>query len=165
MSAFGAALSGTIASSSERANRAELIALRAADAKSQEEAQIRGEDRREASAIRGEDRARENLKKDRADNLKYFLDQGVNIFSQGKDSASRAADKKKLSAFAQEFAQMMSGNHPRYKGNAPVSVFEDSPMARNASDPRDKPEDKQKYPMMREAFNQRRNASDPRTNR
>lgn len=171
LSAFGAALSGTIASSSERANRAELIALRAADAKSQEEAQIRVEDRREASNIRGEgrreasaivgeDRARENLKKDRADNLKYFLDQGVNIFSQGKDSASKAADRRKNSAFSQYFADVMSGGYPRLKGDSPANLW-DELMAQ----PRDKPEEKPKYPMMREVFNQRRNASDQRTNR
>lgn len=160
LSAFGAALSGTIASSSERANRAELIALRAADAKSQEEAQIRGEGRREASAIVGEDRARENLKKDRADNLKYFLDQGVNIFSQGKDSASKAADRRKNSAFSQYFADVMSGGYPRLKGDSPANLW-DELMAQ----PRDKPEEKPKYPMMREVFNQRRNASDQRTNR
>ena len=160
LSAFGAALSGTIASCSERANRAELIALRAADAKSQEEAQIRGEGRREASAIRGEDRARENLKKDRADNLKYFLDQGVNIFSQGKDSASKVADRRKNSAFSQYFADVMSGGYPRLKGDSPANLWDEL-----MDQPRDKPEDKPKYPMMREVFNQRRNASDPRTNR
>jgi len=160
LSAFGAALSGTIASSSERANRAELIALRAADAKAQEEAQIRGEGRKEASAIRGEDRARENAKNERADNLKYFLDQNVNLFSQGKDSPSAVADRRKNSEFAQAFAQMMSGNQPRLKGNSPANLW-DELMAQ----PRDKPEDKPKYPMLREVFNQRRNASDPRTNR
>lgn len=149
LSAFGAALSGTIASSSERANRAEIIALRAAEAKSQEEAQIRGEGR-----------ARENAKNDRADNLKYFLDQNVNLFSQGKDSPSAVADRRKNSEFAQAFAQMMSGNQPRLKGNSPANLW-DELMAQ----PRDKPEDKPKYPMLREVFNQRRNLFDYRTNR
>ena len=123
LSAFGAALSGTIASSSERANRAELIALRAAEAKSQEEAQIRGEGRKEASAIRGEDRARDNAKKDRDDNLKYFLDQNVNLFSQGKDSPSAVADRRKNSEFAQYFAKVMSGSLPRLKGNSPIDLM------------------------------------------
>ena len=136
LSAFGAALSGTIASSSERANRAELIALRAADAKAQEEAQIRGEGRKQASDIRGEDRARENLKKDRADNLKYFLDQGVNIFSQGKDSASKAADRRKNSAFSQYFADVMSGGYPRLKGDSPANLWDEL-----MDQPRDKPKD------------------------
>lgn len=160
LSAFGAALSGTIASSSERANRAELIALRAADAKSQEEADIRGEGRKEASDIRGENRARENLKKDQEEQTKRLKEMNVGLVSQGKDSPSAVADRRKNSEFAQAFAQMMSGNQPRLKGNSPANLW-DELMAQ----PRDKPEDKPKYPMMREVFNQRRNASDPRTNR
>lgn len=164
LSAFGAALSGTIASSSERANRAELIALRAADAKSQEEAQIRGEGRKEASDIRGENRARANLKKDQEEQAKRWKEMNVGLVSQGKDSASAAADRRKNSAWMQDFADAMSGGYPRLRGNSPIEIYEEL-LAEIKANPRDKPEDKPKYPMMREVFNQRRNASDPRTNR
>jgi hypothetical protein len=122
------------------------------------------EDRDEERAIRDENRARGNLKKDQEEQAKRWQEMNVGVVSQGKDSQSAVADRRKNSLWMQDFANAMSGGYPRLKGNSPIEIYEEL-LAEIKANPRDKPEDKPKYPMMREVFNQRRNSFDYRTNR
>lgn len=88
------------------------------------ETQIQSEQRSEERQIRAEERQRANAKKDQQEMLDRFKQMKVGVVSKGTASAERTA-----SEFAKWFANTMGGGHPRFKGNSPISLYDERTMS------------------------------------
>ena len=136
----GAAMETTIGSEmgieARKQSRADQVKAQDKEESNKRGAEVRSEER----AIRDEDRARANLKKDQEEQAKRWKEMKVGLVSQGKDSQSAAADRRKNSEYAQYFADAMSGSHPRLKGNSPVDLLKEK-WDELMDQPRDKPKD------------------------
>ena len=126
----GAAMETTIGSEmgieARKQSRTDQETERADRVKAQDKAEANKRDaevRSEERAIRDDERARANQKKDQEEMLRRFLNQDVRVLSQGTESASALAVKKKNTEWAQYFAKVMSGSLPRLKGNSPIDLM------------------------------------------
>jgi hypothetical protein len=139
----GAAMETTIGSEmgieARKESRTDQETERADRVKAQDKAEANKrdtEDRAEERAIRDDERARGNLKKDQEEQAKRWKEMNVGVVSQGKDSQSAVADRRKNSLWMQDFANAMSGGYPRLKGNSPVEIYEEL-LAEIKANPKD----------------------------
>jgi hypothetical protein len=109
-SSFGAALSGTVGADLLRQQRREERQQRLEDLDEIEKRQIRAEERQRGYAV-----------KDREDLLKYYKQMRVATLDRGR--AKPQADWK---AFGEFFAKLFGGKRPRFKGNSPISLYDES---------------------------------------
>lgn len=126
----GAAMETTIGSEmgieARKQSRTDQETERADRVKAQDKAEASKRDaevRDEERAIRDENRARGNLKKDQEEQAKRWKEMNVGLVSQGKDSQSAMAERRKYTEYAQYFAKVMSGSLPRLKGNSPIDLM------------------------------------------
>lgn len=92
-----------------------------------EERQIDSERRAESARIRTEERQRENARKDQQEMLDRFKNMRVGVVDPGR--AKKASEYRQFSDW---FATLFGGSKPRFKGNAPISLFDES-MVRESS--------------------------------
>lgn len=128
----GAAMEATIGAEMGLEQQRKARADRQQDLADIEDKQIRAEVRAEQQQIRAEERQRENARKDQQEMLDRFKKMRVGVVDPG-----RAKKASEWQQFANWFANLFGGNHPRVKGRAPISLFDESmtrePSAPNAS--------------------------------
>jgi hypothetical protein len=121
----GAAMETTIGSEmgieARKQSRADQVTAQDKEEASKRAAEVRSEER----AVRDEDRAIANQKKVQDEQAKRWKDMHFGVFSQGKDSPSAIAERRKNSSWMQDFADAMTGGYPRLKGNSPIEIYEE----------------------------------------
>lgn len=125
----GAAMEATIGAEMGLEQQRKARSDRQQDLADIEDKQIRAEVRAEQQQIRAEERQRENARKDQQEMLDRFKKMRVGVVDPG-----RAKKASEWQQFANWFANLFGGKHPRVKGRSPISLYDES-MTREPSAP------------------------------
>jgi len=125
----GAAMEATIGAEMGLEQQRKARSDRQQDLADIEDKQIRAEVRAEQQQIRAEERQRENARRDQQEMLDRFKKMRVGVVDPG-----RAKKASEWQQFANWFANLFGGKHPRVKGRSPISLYDES-MTREPSAP------------------------------